>query len=68
LRLSFTRRFNGDFFTVNVTHQSFKDAMQRDKLLEREKLGGFHHKGEGSWRKPPLIDLPPPLVEVGCNR
>uniref|UniRef100_H2YQE2 Uncharacterized protein n=1 Tax=Ciona savignyi TaxID=51511 RepID=H2YQE2_CIOSA len=41
--------------------------MQRDRLSERERLGDFHHKGEGGWIKPSLIDLPAPLVESGSN-
>uniref|UniRef100_F6WYC4 TFIIS N-terminal domain-containing protein n=1 Tax=Ciona intestinalis TaxID=7719 RepID=F6WYC4_CIOIN len=52
---------------VNVTSQNFKDAMQRDRMSEREKLGDFHHKGDNSWKKPQLIDLPASLVEPGSN-
>ena len=62
---SFNSRFS---FSVNVTTQSFKDALRRERISERQKLGDFHHHGEGSWKRPKLIDLPPPLVEIGCNR
>ncbi|CAK8674383.1 unnamed protein product [Clavelina lepadiformis] len=52
---------------VNVTTQNFKDALHRDRLQERERMGGFHPKGDGDWKKPKLIDLPAQLVEIGCN-
>jgi len=56
------------FSLVNVTTQSFKDALRKERILERQKLGDFHHQGEGNWKKPKLIKLPAPLIEIGSNR
>ena len=59
------------FSTVNVTTQSFKEQMMRERMGERTKLGGFHHHApsDPEWKRPvPILDLPAPMVEPGRDR